>query len=518
MPNLNFRLLLLALLSYVLCSGISLRDRVLVHSLHLIEDKALVEPSPKQLFEGALSGMVRQLYPLRDQYSSYIPSIEQKDFENNLDNRFEGIGIIYYPGGENEGYPEIVYPLLNSPAYHAGLRSGDSILTVEGKSVKDLAFHEVTELFKGKSGTKVRLTIRPFGQAESREVDVDRAPIQRDSVEGERIDDNGKRVFRLESDPGIAYIRITSFSDRTALELMEALQHLETENVDGLILDLRYNPGGYVSTSVQIANYFIRPNAQQNVIVSTRYRNGNVKSVHYAHEEGFYFDKPMVVLINGETASAAEILSACLQDYGRATIVGTRSFGKGVVQEIFALPVNSGTISLSDASYWRPSQKNINRSHDSTEEDQWGVLPDEDGSIPVSEKQALAQLQIRDRRSNTVCSDSKRFLTEYLKILPDLIEQEAVEQRRLAEDDEDHEADDDDEITPTMEPTSTVKEVPVIGELEKKQEKNDLQPTGSPFVLQGSAPYFDPQLDKAIELMKLRTSNLAKTENEDKTE
>lgn len=498
MTNFNYWFVLIAFLLYFICSGVTLRDRILVHSMHQIEANALGEPSPKLLFEGAMNGMVRKLYQeLQDDYSDYIPYVDQKEYEENLGNRFDGIGIIYRQDPLSR-QSEIIYPILDSPAYRAGLRSGDVLQKVDGKSVDDLPVSEISELFKGEPGKKIVLTVLPFGKTESRRVAVKREPIRRDSVEGDGIDGDGKRIFRLEDRPRIGYLRITSFSDRTADEVQAALDWIEQNECESLILDLRDNPGGYVSVSVQIANRFIRPQADRDVIVSTRYRNGKIKAIYRAHELGKVFDLPMAVLVDGETASAAEILSACLQDYRRATIVGTRSFGKGVVQEIFNLPLNSGTLQLTDASYWRPNGRNIQRSPQARESDSWGVTPDRAGELPVSEWQRFALLQIRERRANAVHDAKDAYMSEYLRRLPKEIETV----RKKMEEDE-GKADDREEML-----ENGLSDEETENRLEnRRQDKTESglkeqAQTGLPFVLEGKSPYFDPQLDRAVEILE----------------
>lgn len=486
MPKLNFWLAMGAIALFFLTSGITLRDRIMVHSLHLIHQNALVKPPKKLLFENAVGGMIDALHPLHDDYSVYIPHIEQGHFENHLDNRYEGIGVIYSTLSKNELWPEIIYPMRNSPAFEAGLRSGDKILKVDGKSTKGLSQGKVAELFKLSPGKTVDMTVQPFGKDEPVEVIVGKAPLHRDSVEGDDIDEEGKRVFCLKTRPEIGYIRITSFSEQTAREVRSALESFSSDNY-GLILDLRDNPGGYVYSSVEIANFFLKTDGKPKTIVSTRYPDGRIKSVHRTRNVDTHYDKPLVILIDGDSASASEILASCLQDYDRATIVGTRSFGKGTVQEIFNLPLNSGTVSLSDASYWRPSQKNINRSKDATEDDQWGVMPDPEGILPISKKQGYAQLMIRERRSNAISGKKEEFMNRFIERLTQRFNQQG----------------DDQDVAAIV--GQTIDEA-VDVELDTEQFSDDSK-TGlkddqsMPFKLSGNAPYFDPQLDRAIELL-----------------
>lgn len=463
MSRLNFFVFLIAVILYLLCSGITMRDRVLIDSLHRIENNALVQPTGKMLFEGAMTGMIQELNrSLNDPFSAYIPFSEQKEYEENLDNRFDGIGIVYRED-PIQRESEIIYPILNSPAHKAGIRSGDKLLRVNGKETKGLTFREVSELFKSDPKQKIELAILPYDKTEPVEFSISRAPIFRDSVEGDGIDAQGNRIFYLADNPKIAYLRITSFSDRTAIEVRRALKQISEKNAQSLILDLRDNPGGYVAVCVEIAGFFLQPTPQQDTIVSTRSRDGTTKTVYRLNQQTPLCSLPMVALIDGESASAAEILSAALQDYGRATIVGVRSFGKGTVQEIVHLPLNSGTLQLTDASYWRPSNRNIHRNQNVQESDSWGVTPDSEGLLPIPDIQRYATFQIRERRSNFVAEKHEHLLEDFLRRLPDEIREVQTLQKKMS---------------------------------------NETISEEEPFTLQGQPPYFDPQLDKAIEILK----------------
>ncbi len=481
MPRANLFLILLALTLFGLAGKVTLRDRIMVETLHQIERKALVDPPAKLLFEGALAGMTYKLNTeLEDGYSTYIPPVEESEYEDGLENRFDGIGIVYRLTPETEE-AVILYPVIGSPAHKAGIRSGDRILSVNGKATKGMTFGEISALFRGPSAEKVTLSLLRYGVsswAKPETLSLGREKIFRASVEGERLDKNGKKIFSLPSDPQIAYLRITTFSDRTAAEVRAALEQIARDGAEALVLDLRDNAGGYVASSVEIAGFFLdkhslklgsERNVEHDVIVSTRRRDGSTKHAYHADEGSQICRIPMAVLIDGETASAAEILTAALQDYGRATIVGTRSFGKGIVQEVFPLPLNSGMIQLTDASYWRPSNKNIHRTYDAKDEDTWGVMPDAEGLLPTTDDQTYATLQVREHRSNCLSEQADRLLDEYVRQIPHEVRSlhEGRNSYRIPEADTEDAA--------------------------KKEEE--------PFTLRGKAPCYDPQLDRAVELL-----------------
>ncbi|MDR0870370.1 MAG: S41 family peptidase [Planctomycetaceae bacterium] len=469
MPVRNFYILLFSILVYGLCSRFTLRDRILVESLHRIENDALTAPTAKQLYEGAMNGMTEVLYGQHDEYSAFIPDADEKQYNDEMENRFDGIGVVYEqePGSTASGSVNIIYPVLGSPAARAGIRSGDKVVQVNGTEIKDLALADVSKLFAGTLGGKVSLTVVPFGKTEPQEFSIPRVPVQRESVEGDRIDADGKRVFFLETLPDIAYIRLTSFTPYSALEMENALRQIaEKKETRGLILDLRGNPGGYVSECIQIANLFLgttkngkEKGVENNVIVSTRYRSGKTRETYYIESAEPLCKLPLAVLIDGGSASASEILSAALQDHKRAVLAGSRTFGKGCMQKIIPLPVRSGTLSLTDVSYYRPSGQNIHRTADSAA---WGVQPDVQGLPELSEEQQFATEQIRNRRSNTISEFAPQVLDNYIKRISDDME------RFLSE--------------------------------THKQKPNISGGTDSPFVLQGQSPYFDPVLDKAAEI------------------
>ena len=458
MPQFNFRILLFTVFCCFFCSGITVRDRVLINSLHQVERTALVKPTGKQLFEGAMHGLFAVLRPLGDDYSKYVPFSEQKRYTDELDNRLDGIGILFQYNPVSQSV-EITYPYFGSPAWHAGIRAGDRIVAVDGHETDKMPFERIPQLIKGPPDTEVVLTVLHRNVAAPVDIPIKRAPLQRSSVEGFALDDDGNRIFSLPTESELAYLRITSFTELTTREVADGLHHILDDKMKGLILDLRGNPGGYITSCVLVADFFVSPNDEYDLVVSTRFRDGVIKERFGASPETL-FDGPMVVLIDDDTASAAEILSACLQDYRRATIVGTRSFGKGTVQKIFDLPINSGKFQLTEVSYWRPSGRNIQRTKDAEDSDEWGVRPDPDGLVPISDEQQFAQDAIRDRRSHIVASEVEKILTDFLKKLPEEID-------RLCS--------------------------------EKKTEENEKP---EPFQLQGTPPYYDPQLEKAIEILK----------------
>ncbi len=492
MPRLNTVLIFAAILLFALSSPWTLRDRIFVESLHLLEQKALVEPKPRELFEAAMTGMTDLLRTeYNDVYSGFIPNTEQQQYVDILENRFKGIGIQHRIDLFTER-PVIEFPFPGTPAFKAGIQSGDTVLQVNDRDTKGLTVRQVSRLFTEPvtaDEPSVQVTFKRFATGETVTKAITPGPILYESVVGDFIDTQGKRRFFLETQPDIAYVKITSFSDRTATELRQALQEINAASarglvLRGLILDLRDNPGGFVPICVEIAGLFLSPSAENDVIVSTRFRDGKEDAVYHLKDGTKICDLPMVVLIDDNSASAAEILAAALQDYGRAKLVGMRTFGKGVVQQFMELPLNSGTLRLTGTSYWRPSNKNIHRHVDDTDADEWGVMPDEQCTVSASEDQQFAQMQIRQWRGNVISDKREELLKEWQQQIPKEIAAHHKRHQELfenaAEQDEKHESE-----TP----------------FESKSDR-----AVPAFALQGNAPYFDPQLDKAIDILRANTS------------
>jgi len=453
MPRFNFNIILFAALIYAFTAGVSLRDRLLVSTLHRIERNAYFEPSTKDLFEGAMSGMADVLSDeFGDGYSLYIPPSRETVYRDNLENQYEGFGIavrLHTEGKENQFF--IDYPQDDSPAYQAGLRSGDQIVQIGDTPLADKTLSETFRLLRRPTESEIRLSVVPFGQTEPKDFVVHREKIHSDSVEGDYFDSD-KRVFCLEAHPQIGYIRITSFSGTTAQEFGDALDKIMQSGAKSFILDLRDNPGGDVWNCVLIAQMLMLPDSVAgNVIATIQDRDGTSRFRHrrFVLTEGSQrCTLPMVVLINGETASSSEILAAALQDHQRATVVGTRSFGKGIVQGIIELPFQSGILQLTDSVYVRPNGANIHRKKGAADSDDWGVLPDKIAAFSEAEQSTMTAYRVL--RSNVISDQRSAVLDQF--------------RQQIAES------------------------------------------LGGPFEFTGTAPYYDRQLDEAIKILLAETN------------
>ena len=410
MPLCNLRILILTVLLCVFCgTRTTWRDQILLYSMRQVESLALVEPTGQLLFEGAMQGMLGKLgEELGDDYSMYISPNDEKEFLESLESKLEGVGIRFDPTAP-DGTFKVLYPMIGSPALAAGIRSGDLLLQVDGESTEHFSQRELVTKIRGEPGTEVILTVRHPGEHEPVDLPIRRASIQQKTVFGFEVNDQEEAISEIPGFPEIGYIYISTFNANTPEEMNQQIRSFRTAKK--LILDLRDNPGGMLDAAVKVADLFVNPRGPYKEIVTTRNRTGQVKlNGRFYATDNVLFDGPLVVLIDGGSASAAEIVAACLQDFERAHILGSRSFGKGTVQEIFTLPLNTGMMKLTDASYWRPSEKNINRirraaklesgrnSQLSGETEDWGVMPDLGLELETKRHQRILASFFRDLR------------------------------------------------------------------------------------------------------------------------
>ena len=322
----------------------------------------------RKLLEAALRGMIKELDP----YSSYIPPEELARFNQQVDQQFGGIGIQVQPDPRTRRIL-VISPLPDTPAYKAGVRAGDIVTEVEGYDTENMPLSRAVELMKGPPGETVSIKVRHLSATEDEVISMERAIISVKSVLGDKWGKNGSWDFLVDDEQKIGYVRLTQFGRKSAEELAAAIDTLQKQGMKGLVLDLRFNPGGLLSQAVKISDLFI----ESGTIVSTEGKN-TAKRTFSATKAGTLPDFPMAVLINRFSASASEILSACLQDHKRAVVIGERSWGKGSVQNVIELESGASALKLTTAGYLRPSGKNIHRFPDSKMTDEWGVHPDDE--------------------------------------------------------------------------------------------------------------------------------------------
>ena len=257
-------------------------------------------------------------------------------------------------------------------------------MEIDGTSTEGMGPDKAVDVLTGRPGTDVKLSVLHEGTEQAETVAITRAFIEVPSVLGDHRKPDDQWDFMLDKDKKIGYVRVTGFIQNTADELRKALDQLREEGVKGLILDLRDNPGGLLSAAVEISDMFM-DNAGKfdGKIVSTEGRN-TIPKEYRAQKDSPYEDLPMIVLINQNSASASEIVSAALEDNNRATVIGQRSYGKGSVQNILELEDGSSVLKLTVASYHRPNGDNIHRFKDSKTTDKWGVSPSPGMEVKLS--------------------------------------------------------------------------------------------------------------------------------------
>ena len=366
---------------------------ILAEAMYLISDHYIEDVEPKTLFEAAMGGMVAELDP----YSAFFTTESLQNIEETLDQQFGGVGIVVELNAETNRLT-VMSPLVGTPAHQAGLRAGDTILRINETSTEGMLLEEAVKLMRGAPGTPVEVAIRRPGEEEELSFTLERAIIPVRSVLGDTRNPDGTWNYFLEENPRIGYLRVTTFGKQTVEEVTDVLKEQavrQGSQFDALILDLRNNAGGLLDSAVATCDLFI----DSGRIVSTRGRGGEVKSTYNASSEIMYpKDAPMVVLTNRYSASAAEIVAACLQDRGRAVVAGERTWGKGTVQNIIELESGDSALKLTTASYWRPSEKNIHREEGADEKSDWGVRPNKGMEVTLTDKEFEKMAEYRRQR------------------------------------------------------------------------------------------------------------------------
>ncbi len=361
---------------------------VFVDAVEQVEANYVKPVSRKELLENALRGMLEDLDP----HSAYFSEAEWNQFRKQIEGSFTGIGVSITIDPDTHRL-KVLAPLPGSPAYAAGVLPGDSILEIDGKPTEGLSHDKAIEAIQGRPGTQVTLSVLHPKAEKPVTLTLSRAIIELPSVLGDVRKPDDHWDFMLDKDKKIGYVRITNFIQNTAGDLKKALDELTAQGMRGLVLDLRDDPGGLLSSAVEVADLFL----DEGKIVTTKGRNQRDK-VYEAEKDGTFRGFPMVVLINQHSASASEIVAAALQDHQRAVVVGQRSFGKGSVQNILPLDNGQSILKLTVATYWRPSGKNIHRFKDAKESDEWGVSPNPGMEVKLNRSEYESWAEARRQR------------------------------------------------------------------------------------------------------------------------
>ena len=309
---------------------------VFANVLSIVQLNYVDDIDTQETIEGAIKGMLTSLDP----HSSFLKPEDFTELQEETKGSFSGIGIEITV---NDDMLTVVSPIEDTPAFKAGIQAGDKIIKIEGESTKEMSMVEAVKKLRGEKGTEVTISIHREGWTDLQDFTIVRDVIPIHSV----------RASLLE--PGYGYVRITNFQRNSAQDLQSSLEGLIKEGpLQGLVLDLRNNPGGLLDSSVKIADIFL----DEGIIVSTKGRLKDQNMEFSAHSSGPRYNFPIVILINGGTASASEIVAGALQDHKRALILGTQSFGKGSVQTIIPMGDGAG-LRLTTARYYTPSGTSI---------------------------------------------------------------------------------------------------------------------------------------------------------------
>lgn len=307
--------------------------------LDLIERNYVEDVDPERLTNSAIEGMVKTLDP----YSAYLTPERYKELEIGTSGEFGGVGMEVT---EEEGFLKVIAPIEGSPAAKAGIKPGDLILAINGKTTEGMAVFESVKLLRGPKGSNVKITLKREGENSSIDLTLTRDIIHIKSVKFDLFEG------------GIGYIKLSQFQEKVAEELINAVSDLEYKNggmLKGLVLDLRNNPGGLLDEAIEVADEFI----DQGLIISVKGRSPDQSKQYFATKGENVHDYPIVVIVNKGSASASEVVAEALQDSKRATILGSKTFGKGSVQTIIKLDDGSG-LKITTAKFYAPSGRSIN--------------------------------------------------------------------------------------------------------------------------------------------------------------
>jgi carboxyl-terminal processing protease len=370
--------------------------------LHLVETQYYREVSTEKLIEGALKGMMETLDP----HSAFLNKDYFEKMQNDTQGEFGGLGLEVT---QKEGVIYIVTPIDDTPAFRAGIKPRDRVVEINNEPVVGLTLEQAIERMKGKIGDKVHLGIHRDGMEGIKHFNLVRELIKVRPVKYELLEQR------------FAYIRLTQFQKRSAESVEAALKEMREKSAKegglaGMVLDLRSNPGGLLDQAVDVASMFLK----EGIVVSTEARDPQNKDIRYVKKSGFKdLTTPMVVLINGASASASEIVAGALQDYQRAVVLGSNSFGKGSVQTVAQLDKHTG-VKLTIAQYMTPKNRKIQAR---------GIIPDvmlEEIDLMAFEKDKREDRYIREK-------DLKNHLTATIESETEKTEREAVERRERSQ-------------------------------------------------------------------------------------
>ncbi len=300
-----------------------------------IQNKHVDEVGLRALLMSAYKGMLAGLDP----YSQFIDSANLEELKIETEGEFDGLGVEVII---KDGLLTVLTPIVDSPAFRAGVYIGDVIIEIDGESTKNISIREAIEMLRGETHTEVTITVIHEGESEPAGITIERAKIHLNSAHGTRIVDEESKI---------GYIAITSFQDNTIDDLDAAVKELEEQGMESLVLDLRFNPGGLLNIAVGMADKFIK----KGLIVSTKGRHKSEWREYKAHKSGTYKNYQLIILVNNGSASASEIVAGAVKDHKRGLLLGTKTFGKGSVQSLIPIKSKKSALKLTTAKYYTPS-------------------------------------------------------------------------------------------------------------------------------------------------------------------
>ena len=356
------------------------------------------EVDAHKMMEAAVEGMLSQL----DEHSNYLPPTNYEDLMMSTEGEFGGLGITI---NIRDHYPTVVSPIEGTPAYYMGVQGGDQIIEIEGESCKDFTSDAAVKKLRGAPGTAVNLVIQRPGTEKPMPLTITRDIIKLESV---------PYAFMIGD---IGYIRVQNFARTTADETKAALDKLTAQGMRGLILDLRFNPGGLLEAAQQVSELFL---PKDKLIVFTKGRLRSQNHSFYSQAVGQVYDKvPMIVLVNGSSASASEIVSAAIQDHDAGLVVGQTSFGKGSVQTVFRLDEDEA-LKLTTARYYTPSGRSIHKDRPRHPDTEAMAAAAEDGAEAPPLDKAPADKELHRSQLEKFYTDAGRVVYGGGGIRPDI--------------------------------------------------------------------------------------------------
>ena len=353
--------------------------RLFVDAVEHVDRSYVQKVERRSLVQNAIRGMLEQLDP----YSDFISREARPAFEKTTTGHFGGVGIqVDIRGGE----VYVISPMVGTPAYEAGVLAGDKIIKVNDQPIERIVNDDIVQKISGPAGTSVKMTVlhAPYN-SKPVELSLTRQIINVETVRGWMRNSDDSWNYHVDPEKKIAYLRVGGFSATTEADVEKTLRALvKSGDIKGLVLDLRNNPGGLLPAAVKICDLFIKDGK----LVSTKGRGQTSERIFNATESDTLPDFPMAILVNRFSASASEIVSACLQDHNRAVIVGERTWGKGSVQNVIDLEDGKSAIKLTVASYHRPNGHPIHRLKNMTDKDEWGVKPNDGFDIRMTPEES----------------------------------------------------------------------------------------------------------------------------------